>query len=391
MSDVGMKRKIVVIVLPKRLDEIRGHIVIQLALDLMAMQLHKIEFRLYTTVSTQKSIKNELTSMGVNVKFIDENSYISNKGFSATVKTIIESSNLSLNKDRNKLLYLPWWDLIPLDELRKFESAFLVNSIKWTTIAHVSTHLRLNKTSRETNFLKYAANSQTLGKVFYWDTFSEDSFEEEFRSFVIKIPEYHFYIRKSRLNKLDGNLSIGFFGSQSIRRGKLIFILLALINPKIRFVGVGLPIKDKNFFPRLNRLLFLGTTLDFILQKSFIKIKTLAKNYSETNVYFRNQKEFNQCLVKFDAIFVAGHLMPYSSGVALQSLACGVPVIWTSGNSAHSDQMKENFPIGKLRKIESFVPYLFYFKLRKIVKSSSPTPVVNFDTYAKFFITELMT
>jgi hypothetical protein len=330
--------------------------------------------------------------MGVNVKFIDENSYISNKGFSATIKTIIESSNLSLNKDRNKLLYLPWWDLIPLDELRKFESAFLVNSIKWTTIAHVSTHLRLNKTSRETNFLKYAANSQTLGKVFYWDTFSEDSFEEEFRSFVIKIPEYHFYIRKSRLNKLDGNLSIGFFGSQSIKRGKLIFILLALINPKIRFVGVGLPMKEKKFFPRLNnRILLLGSTLDFILQKSLIKIKTLAKNYSETNVYFRDQKEFNQSLLEFDAIFVAGHLMPYSSGVALQSLACGVPVIWTSGNSAHSDQMKENFPIGKLRKIERFIPYFFYFKLRKIVKFSNPTPVVNFDTYAKFFITNLMT
>jgi glycosyltransferase involved in cell wall biosynthesis len=330
--------------------------------------------------------------MGVNVKFIDENSYISNKGFSATIKTIIESSDLSLNRKRNKLLYLPWWDLIPLDELRKFESAFLVNSIKWTTISHVSTHLRVNKVSRETNFLKYAANSQTLGKVFYWDTLSEDSFEEEFRSFVIKIPEYHFYIRKSRLNKLDGNLSIGFFGSQSIKRGKLIFILLALINPKIRFVGVGLPMKEKNFFPRLNnRIPLLGSTLDFILQKSLIKIKTLAKNYSETNVYFRDQKEFNQSLLEFDAIFVAGHLMPYSSGVALQSLACGVPVIWTSGNSAHSDQMKENFPIGKLRKIESFVPYLFYFKLRKIVKFSSPTPVVNFDTYAKFFITKLIT
>ena len=386
-----MKKEIVVIVLPKRLDEIRGHIIMQLVMDLMAMQLHKIEFRFYTTVSTQKSIKNELTSMGVNVKFIDENSYISNKGFSATIKTIIESSNLSLNKDRNKLLYLPWWDLIPLDELRKFESAFLVNSIKWTTIAHVSTHLRVNKKSRETNFLKYAANSQTLDKVFYWDTLSEDSFEEEFRSFVIKIPEYHFYIRKSRLNKLDGNLSIGFFGSQSIRRGKLIFILLALINPKIKFVGVGLSIKEKNFFPRLNRLLFLGSILDFILQKSLIKIKTLAKNYSETNVYFQDQKEFNQSLVEFDAIFVAGHLLQYSICVALQSLACGVPVIWTSGNSAHSDQMKENFPIGKLRKIESFVPYLFYFKLRKIVKSSSPTPVVNFDTYAKFFITKLMT
>ena len=386
-----MKKDIVFIVLPKRLDEIRGHIVIQLALDLMAMQLHEIEFRLYTTASTQKSIKNELTSMGVNVKFIDENSYISNKGFNATIKTIIESSNLSSNKYRNKILYLPWWDLIPLDELRKFESAFLANSIKWTTITHVSTHLRINKKSRETNFLKYAANSQTLGKVFYWDTLPEDSFEKEFRSFVIQLPEYHFYIRKSSLNKLDGNLSIGFFGSQSIKRGKLIFILLAMINPKIRFVGVGFSKKEKNFFPRLNRILFLGSTLDFILQKSLIKIKTLAKNYSETNIYFRDQKEFNQSLLEFDAIFVAGHLMPYSSGVALQSLACGVPVIWTSGNSAHSDQMKENFPIGKLRKIESFVPYLFYFKLRKIVKSSSPTPVVEFDTYAKFFITKLLT
>ena len=386
-----MKKDIVFIVLPKRLDEIRGHIVIQLALDLMAMQLHEIEFRLYTTASTQKSIKNELTSIGINVKFIDENLYISNKSFSATIKTIIESSNLSSNKYRNKILYLPWWDLIPLDELRKFESAFLANSIKWITITHVSTHLRINKKSRETNFLKYAANSQTLGKVFYWDTLPEDSFEKEFRSFVIQLPEYHFYIRKSSLNKSDGNLSIGFFGSQSIKRGKLIFILLAMINPKIRFVGVGSSKKEKNFFPRLNRILFLGSTLDFILQKSLIKIKTLAKNYSETNIYFRDQKEFNQSLLEFDAIFVAGHLMPYSSGVALQSLACGVPVIWTSGNSAHSDQMKENFPIGKLRKIESFVPYLFYFKLRKIVKSSSPTPVVEFDTYAKFFITKLLT
>lgn len=384
------KKELILIVLPNQIGEIRGHIVMQLVADLMAMQLHEIDFRLYTTESTQLSIKNELTSLGVTKNFIDEHSYISSKDFNDTIETIIESIETSSEKDLRKQIYFPWWDLIQLNDLKKFESIFIKNSIKWSTIAHVSTHLRVSKLSRETSFLEYAAKSLALNKVFYWDSLPESSFETNFRFFVVKLPEYHFHTRKKDSIHSPRNVRIGFFGRQSIERGKLIFLWLALLNPTIKFVGVGDFVDSKIYFRRLIRIPLLGSILNFILRKFLIRLQPWIKNYSETYLYFNNQKELNQSLISFDAIFVAGHLLPYSSGVALQSLACGVPVIWTSGNSAHSDQMKKHFLIGRLRIVDRFIPFVFNFKVKRIIQSSNPTPIFDFNSYASTFITKLI-
>ena len=277
-----------------------------------------------------------------------------------------------------------------MNDLKQFEGIFIKNSIKWSTIAHVSTHLRVSKLSRETSFLEYAAKSLALNKVFYWDSLPEISFETNFRFFVVKLPEYHFHTRKKDSIYSPRKIRIGFFGRQSIARGKLIFLWLAVINPTIKFIGMGDFVDSKIYFRRLIRIPLLGFILNFILRKFIIRLQPWIKNYSETYLYFDNQKEFNQSLINFDAIFVAGHLSPYSSGVALQSLACGVPVIWTSGNSAHSDQMKKHFLIGRLRIIDRFIPFVFNFKVKRIIQSSNPIPIFDFNSYARTFITKLI-
>jgi len=387
---VENKSERIFIVLPNQIDEIRGHIVVQLVADLMAMQLYEIDYHLYTTESTLLAIKNEIISLGVINKFIDTRSHIGSKNFNSTIDTIIDTIKNSSEKDLRNQIYFPWWDLIPLDNLEKFESELVTNSIKWSTIAHVSTHLRVSKLSRETSFLEYAAKSMALNKVFYWDSLPETSFEKNFRSFVVKLPEFHFYTRKNDSIHSLRRLRIGFFGRQSIARGKLIFLWLALINPTIKFVGVGDFIESDLYFRRLILIPLLGSKLNFVLRKFIMRLKPWIKNYSESYLYFNNQREFNQSLIDFNAIFVAGHLLPYSSGVALQSLACGVPVIWTSGNSAHSDQMKKHFPIGRLRIVDRFIPFVFYFKVKKIILFSNPIPTVEFNSFASTFITKLL-
>jgi hypothetical protein len=83
-------------------------------------------------------------------------------------------------------------------------------------------------------------------------------------------------------------------------------------------------------------------------------------------------------------------LSPYSSGVSLLAISLDIPVIWTQGNSANSDQMRKSFPLGRLLYHQRVLPFQMKKKLKKIGSSPLGRQLCHFEEFAEKFCAQFL-
>ena len=63
----------------------------------------------------------------------------------------------------------------------------------------------------------------------------------------------------------------------------------------------------------------------------------------------------------------------------------GIPLIWTRGNSANSDQMEIAYPAGELLCYEFVIPYLLKRKIEKLRKNPPSEQLYSFVEFSSKF------
>lgn len=208
----------VVIVHCESFENSKGHILDCIVNVVMALEAHKIKYCLYLDNSVLTEITNILNFRQYSFHNMLENTFITTNKLNEVLDEIINDS-LSAQIKNRKNIFFPWFTFIDKELLVEVDNKLSDLNIKWSTFSHVSTHLRKNKVSEETKFLEFAAALKSTHKVFYWDTLSENSFEQHFANIVCQIPEYVFAPSLPLKTKLQHNLTLAFPGVQSYRRG----------------------------------------------------------------------------------------------------------------------------------------------------------------------------
>ncbi len=180
---------------------------------------------------------------------------------------------------------------------------------------------------------------------------------------VRRLPEFHSVKTNTKLsNENSEQLSLSFYGGLSSFRGLGEILLIALFNPglSIRIKGYGYskyrvwrPVKSKLF--RYSRWQQKPLIAMFIASVSLI-ISTLRylPNVAFDPIPFRNEEEFLKEINTSKFCFI-GCKLPHSSGVALSSLAAGVPVIWFGDKGEAVRTLIMSSPSGRIDYGDIFV------------------------------------
>lgn len=191
-----------------------------------------------------------------------------------------------------------------------------------------------------------------------WDSRVTDI--KEFSN-VEYLPNYKKSIIKNCLNP---QLSIGFFGKLSSERGLTNLLFSAILNPQLNFVlkGYGLSFKYLYRWPgyiSVKRTPIKAIVSLFLTLYTFLLTK--LPNVFLSEFYFDTEEEMTTEIQKCTAIFWSCRKSPYESGVGIQALANGVPVVWLDGDSAMSKLLLAHYPVGKL-------PFKELYKFRGLQK-----------------------
>lgn len=361
-------------------NEKRGHFLLEISSQIRVFFENDIDFYICCSEESLKDIESEITSELFSLirdKFIifrsAENSFLD-----------IIKNNKHKFKHERLILFFQWWTKIPIDLLLENDGELVRLNTRWITITNISTALRTrNRGEREVQFMNDILKCKSFAFAFYWDPIESHNLLSQFNSKLIHLPEYHpENIFEPNQVAVKSNIkSVAFFGYRSQARGVVIFIWLAMINPQIKFTLSGYNTFHDSIFLRLNRIPFLGSKIRVIVSKCFIKIYKSLSNLTEVDQYFSDQSSLMNAIKKTGVIFIAGHKSPYSSGIALQCLNSQIPVLWTKGNSAHSDQMQIAYPAGRLFYLYRLIPTLLSLKIRKITQTP---PLINLYPYNSY-------
>jgi hypothetical protein len=210
-----------------------------------------------------------------------------------------------------------------------------------------------------------------------WDSRVTDI--KEFSN-VEYLPNYKKSIIKNCLNP---QLSIGFFGKLSSERGLTNLLFSAILNPQLNFVlkGYGLSFKYLYRWPgyiSVKRTPIKAIVSLFLTLYTFLLTK--LPNVFLSEFYFDTEEEMTTEIQKCTAIFWSCRKSPYESGVGIQALANGVPVVWLDGDSAMSKLLLAHYPVGKL-------PFKELYKFRGLqkfvlsLKNLAPSTSFTFEKF----------
>ena len=362
--------------------ESKGHIVSNIVNVIKAFESRNMIYSLIVHKTVLDNVKYHLDIQGYHRLNLDNISTITNGNLKDVLNDIIDSSHIN---NKPKIIYLSWWTFLDKSILFNLDEKLLELNIKWSTFAHVSTHLRKNKISEETVFLNFVSKLKSVKNIFYWDTLTENFFEDYLRKVVCRIPEYNYTYNFISSPKSSNNFSVMFPGVQSAKRGIILFTWLAFINPNVLFKANGTVKSNDLFFPRANKIYLVGRFVNKLFTRIIILMQKSSRNLVRTNVYYDDEVEFQKELGNHNVIFTAGHLSPYSSGVSLLAIALRIPVIWTQGNSANSDQMRESYPLGRLLLHERVLPFQMNKKLKRLGRNTPMRELYHFEEFAQKF------
>lgn len=217
---------------------------------------------------------------------------------------------------------------------------------------------------QELDFIRKFGDLKSSRDIWIWDpAASKQIISPKLRW----LPEFHAKVYDEEFQFPRQN-SIGFFGALTVGRGLGDTLMLAALNPSVKFFirGYGsLSLKSwrpKNYRGRFrNPFKFLCGILVSAFFISLMKLPNV--NYQE--VYFEDEKSLVKEMRKNQAIFYSADRHPYSSGIALLAVANLVPVIWIPGNSAANDNLETRYHAGRISRKDLFKP----FKVNKLLNS----------------------
>jgi hypothetical protein len=210
-----------------------------------------------------------------------------------------------------------------------------------------------------------------------WDSRVTDS--REF-SDIKYLPNYKKIVRRNFLNR---QLSIGFFGKLSSERGLTNLLFAAIVNPQLNFVLMGYGLSIKYLYRWPGYLSVKRTPIKAIVSlflTLYIFLLTKLPNVSLSEVYFDTEEEMTTEIQKCSAIFWSCRKSPYESGVGIQALANGVPVVWLNGESAMAKMLLTHYPVGEL-PLEKLYKFRGLQNFVLSIKNLAPSARFTFEEF----------
>lgn len=260
-------------------------------------------------------------------------------------------------------VHVAWWRDLTIPTLRGLDDFLYRKSGSWEVVANVSGLLRRawDCEPEEAQFLDFLRSCRALNRTLYWDPTDSHDASRRLGVKAVSLPEYHparpeGSMTGSAKGRHRGDfLIVSFFGALQGRRGFGNFVLLAVLNPDCRFQARGYGYSGRALvaIPRSHRRFPLAWPFRRVtalcLSALVHALVRLLPNLHVDKSPFPDQVSLNEAIAESDAVFACGRYSPYSSGIALQSLACRTPVIWMAGESAASDILFKAYPAGLLR------------------------------------------
>jgi len=203
--------------------------------------------------------------------------------------------------------------------------------------------------------------------------------------FIRRLPEYHSSVKAN--SKIGDQISISFFGMLSPFRGLAEILLIGLLNRKIK-----VRIKGRGFAPwriwrpfkfkilRYKKWTDNPIVFIFSVGVSFcINFLKYLPNIELDTKPFSTEHELDLAIASSNTIFY-GAKLPLSSGIALKSLAAGVPVVWFGEHGEAFNFLSKNYPYGKIKPREILIPNFIYNKIKEI-EDFKPSEVFPWSDY----------
>jgi hypothetical protein len=194
-----------------------------------------------------------------------------------------------------------------------------------------------------------------------------------------RLPEFHSNTIDHKFSiASDNEISLNFYGGLSSFRGLGEILLIALFNPSlsVKIKGYGFS-KFKIWRPTKYKLFRYSKWqkspgIAVLIAVMSLAISTLRHlpNVRFDATPFESEEEFLIAISNSKFVFV-GCKLPHSSGVALASLAAGVPVIWFGVKGEAVRTLANAIPEGLIRYHEIFIPGRIKRKLKNSSVSGS--------------------
>lgn len=280
--------------------------------------------------------------------------------FRSAIDSILEHLQHMPSPPESVVLVFTWMAFVDIDYLQELDSRFVSQRVQWIGLIGLSAALRLPKSP---DGMKEQALCQRLERMsacrglYYWDHLEYLAVSSE-QCDVGPLPEYHEATRTEQPVML-APLRLGFMGSLTAQRGLASFLRLALLNRSVTFTitGSNVPRFDCLIAPSTRRgLPRWQNALIGLVSLLFWEIVTRRRNVVFKQQFFPSQAALNEAIRYNSALYCDSRNNAHSSGIALQSLSCGVPVMWTQANSAISQSLAMYYPAGMLRTKDLWIP-----------------------------------
>jgi len=313
---------------------------------------------------TRDSIDDIYISIKGGVSFLDEAmKYIQN-----------EVVNRNIQKS---LIFVSWLPSFSIEELqslsesvRKLEISIV--GISMPTRTSISSSFTSNDYHGKDVFLANEAFKLIWTGHTNINDSSKNSLFQQWIDFIDSVPASD----QRKLNELS------FFGQLAYPRGLSEILIIALFNP-----GISIQIKGGNFSSRRVfrtqkfeswKINPLGAVAYTILSYILSTLRFLP-NVQFSSEPFKTEDELSDAISKTGAIFYAAKL-PGGSGIVMKSLFSGIPVIWIGKAGYLFEILQKNFPIGRIKPFEIYIPNQVKNKLLQVSKQN-PTTAYNWKDF----------
>lgn len=280
------------------------------------------------------------------------------------IKLDIESKKYS-----NYKIFFTWLPQFSENDLRRFDELEDFVNISFyglTTLTASQIHKGIPSQTRYLH-QEYFAEKKT--KVLW---VSDDlSTQIDPPSYVRQMPDY----AKSNISseKYKKIYDLSFFGLLSPYRGLFEILMISLLNPRLRIRIKGYGYSKRRIF-RPWKAKFLRYTsykekplLAIILTFISLLLSQLTKlpNVDFSTDPFETENDLDEALSQTNAVLYCPKL-PHGSGITNKSLSVGIPVLWSGWEGQAFKLLDENYPVGKFKFYEIFVPGRIGNKLSQI-------------------------
>ena len=209
--------------------------------------------------------------------------------------------------------------------------------------------IKRQDTSREINFINQFKDFHCNVRFYTWDKKAEEKLHPKVNYLV----EHITYPKQiSSGLKAHRQKKVSFFGNLSYYRGLDKFLLLALFNPRIKFLIIGSNQVDLGFYRRHNYISAKKNPLSAIIGLTysccFIMLTKLPNVEYHSNYVFSHHSHLEAKVASSEYIFISTKRTGLDSGFARMALCFNVPIIWEDGNSPINDLLNKLYPQGKL-------------------------------------------